>query len=249
MPSLRRRVYLALNPDGRLTLTTRLLIALIILATVVTALETEPTLTRGREPVFRALELAFLLLFSLEYAARIWSAPEGPCSRLRYAFSLASIVDLLVIVASVLTLAGAELTLLRMLRMVRLAKLARYSPALAMLQRAVRSRASHLLASFSLALVFLLVSATIMYGVEGGHQPDQFGSIPRALWWSVATMTTVGYGDVVPQSALGRLIAGIIAIGGIVLVAIPTGIMAAAFSDELVAANQQDQAGGDEGNI
>lgn len=143
-----------------------------------TVIETEPTLVRGREPVFHALELAFVILFSVEYAARIWSAPEGPCSRLRYALGLASIVDLLVILASILTLAGAELTLLRMLRMVRLAKLVRYSPALAMLQRAVRSRASHLLASFSLALVFLLVSATIMYGVEGPRQPEQFGSIP-----------------------------------------------------------------------
>jgi voltage-gated potassium channel len=236
--SLRRRVYLALNPEDGLTLTTRLLVLLIIFATLVTVIETEPILVRGREPVFHALELAFALLFSAEYAARIWSAPEGPCSRLRYALSPWSIVDLVVIVASILTLAGAELMLLRMLRMVRLAKLARYSPALAMLQRAVRSRASHLLASFSLALVFLLVSATIMYGVEGPHQPEQFGSIPRALWWSVATMTTVGYGDVVPATALGRVIAGFIAIAGIVLVAIPTGIMAAAFSDELLAAQQ-----------
>jgi len=197
-------------------------------------IETEASATRGNEALFLGLEIFFTAVFALEYGARIWSACEGPCSRLRYALSFASLVDLAVVLASVLTLLGAELMLLRMLRMVRLAKLARYSPALAMMRRAVRARASHLLVSLSLALVFLLISATIMYGIEGEAQPEQFGSIPRALWWSVATMTTVGYGDVVPHSTFGRLFAGIIALGGILLVAIPTGIMAAAFSDELL---------------
>lgn len=232
--SLRRRTYLALNPEGKLTPTARLLILLIIAATLMTVLETEASITRGNETLFLGVEIFFTLVFAVEYMFRIWSAPEGPCSRLRYASSLPSLIDLVVVVASILTLLGAELMLLRMLRMVRLAKLARYSPALMMMRRAVRARASHLLVSLSLALVFLLVSATVMYGIEGEEQPDQFGSIPRALWWSVATMTTVGYGDVVPHSALGRLFAGLIALGGILLVAIPTGIMAAAFSDELL---------------
>lgn len=241
--SLRQQTYRALNPEGRLSLTTWLLIVLILLATLVTVLETEATVTRGRETLFQALEVAFLLIFSFEYAARIWSAPEGPCSRLKYALSFASIIDLAVIGASVLTLAGAELMLLRMLRIVRLAKLARYSTALVMMERAIRARASHLFVSLSLALVFLLISATIMYAVEGPDQPEQFGSIPRALWWSVATMTTVGYGDVIPHSVVGRFLAGLIALAGIVLVAIPTGIMAAAFSDELHAARKRADGG------
>ena len=232
--SLRRRIYWALNPEQGLTVTARILILLIIAATLVTALETEASVTRGNEAVFHGLELFFTAAFAAEYGLRIWSAPEGPCSRLRYAMSVASLIDLVVVVASILTLLGAELMLLRLLRMVRLAKLARYSPALAMMQRAVRARAGHLLVSLSLALIFLLVSATIMYAVEAGEQPDQFGSIPRALWWSVATMTTVGYGDVIPHSAAGRVLAGIIALGGIIFVAIPTGILAAAFSDELL---------------
>jgi voltage-gated potassium channel len=236
---LRRRVYLALNPEDRLTLTTRLLIVLIIAATLVTVLETEPALLRGSEQLFTGFEIVFTIVFTLEYVLRIWSAPEGPLGRWRYALTPTSLIDLAVVVASLLTLAGAELMLLRLLRIARLAKLARYSPALAMLQRAIRARANHLLASLSMALVFLLLSASIMYAVEGAHQPDRFGSIPRALWWSVATMTTVGYGDVVPQTPFGQLMAGIISLSGIVLIAIPTGIMAAAFSDELHGAEQK----------
>ena len=231
--SFRERTYRALNPQGRLTRTSRALIYLILFATVATVLETEPSLLHGREWVFGLLEVAFAILFGIEYVFRIWSAPEGPCSRWRYALTPASLVDLVALIGSVLTLAGANVELLRLLRLMRLAKLARYWPALDILERAIRSRASHLAASFSLALLFLLLSATIMYWVEGGQQPERFGSIPRAMWWSVATMTTVGYGDVVPQTVIGQIIAGIIAISGIVLVAIPTGIMAAAFSDEL----------------
>jgi voltage-gated potassium channel len=231
--TFRERTYQALNPQGRLTRTSRALIYLILFATMVTVLETEPSLLHGREPWFGALEIAFAILFGAEYVFRIWSACEGPCSRWRYALSPVSLVDLVALIGSLLTLAGLNVELLRLLRLLRLAKLARYWPALDIMARAIRSRASHLAASLSLALVFLLVSATIMYWVEGGHQPDRFGSIPRALWWSVATMTTVGYGDVVPQSVVGQVLAGVIAITGIVLVAIPTGIMAAAFSDEL----------------
>lgn len=236
----RARIYHALNPQGRLTATTRLLILLIIAATLFTMLETEPAVTRGNETIFRWTEIAFVAVFTVEYILRIWSAIEGPCSRLRYALSPSSVVDLVVVVASLVTLAGFDLMLLRLLRMVRLAKLSRYSTALIMMERAIRARASHLLVSLSLALVFLLISATIMYAVEGGHQPDQFGSIPRALWWSVATMTTVGYGDAVPQTILGKLLGGLSAVAGIIFVAIPTGIMAAAFSDELHAARKEE---------
>ena len=90
-----------------------------------------------------------------------------------------------------------------------------------------------MLVAFSIAICLLILSATLIYWAEGEQQPEAFGSIPRSLWWACVTMTTVGYGDVVPYSAFGKLIAALTSMGGIVVIAIPTGILAASFSDEL----------------
>ena len=234
--SLRRRVYLALNPDGRPTGISLALVVIILVSTIVAIVETERTFRIGREYVFVLLEVFFATVFTVEYVLRIWSAPEGPRSRLRYALMPSSIIDLVVVVASLIPFVANNimaLRILRVLRMLRLAKLGRFSRALGTLHRAIKSRSSHLLATLAMAAVFLLMSATLIYWVEGGVQPDRFGSIPRALWWASVTMTTVGYGDVVPLSALGRIIAVITSMGGIVLIAIPTGILAASFSHEL----------------
>ena len=86
-----------------------------------------------------------------------------------------------------------------------------------------------------MSLFFLVAAATLIYLIEGASQPDKFGSIPRSLWWTSVTMTTVGYGDVVPATPLGTLVGSLISMGGIVLIAIPTGILAASFSDEFAA--------------
>ena len=234
--SVRRRVYLALNPDSKPRGISLVLIVLILVSTAAAVAETEEMMRSGRERMFMLAELFFAAVFTVEYVARIWSAPEGPRSRLRYALMPSSIVDLVVVVASLLPFVSSNimaLRVLRVLRMLRLAKLGRFSRALGTLDRAVRSRASHLLATFAMAAVFLLISATLMFLIEGDGQPDRFGSIPRALWWASVTMTTVGYGDVVPLSALGKVVAVLTSMGGIVLIAIPTGILAASFSDEL----------------
>jgi len=232
----RRRVYLALNPQGRFTLTARLLIVLILLSTIVAILETEPALRVEWFVWFFAIELGFAVIFSVEYAFRIWSAPEGGTSRLRYALSLSSIIDLIVVVAAFLPLVTSNLMVLRLLRVVRifrLAKIGRFSRAVASLERALRSRASHLLATLAMAAIFLLITSSLIYWAEGAAQPDRFGSVPRAMWWAIVTMTTVGYGDVVPATIAGKIVAGLTTLGGIVFIAIPTGILAATFSDEL----------------
>ncbi len=232
----RRRFYMALNPEGRPTGVALALMALIVASTLVAIAETEDMVRAGHEQAFMAAELFFTIVFTVEYLLRIWSAPEGPRSRLRYALMPSSLIDLVVVVASLLPFISSNimaLRVLRVLRMLRLAKLGRFSRALGTLHRAIRSRASHLLATFAMAIVFLLISATLMYWIEADMQPDRFGSIPRALWWAAVTMTTVGYGDVVPMSVMGKLIAVVTSMGGIVLIAIPTGILAASFSDEL----------------
>jgi len=233
----RQRTYLALNPRGSPSLVARLLILAILLSTALAILETEDSLRIAWYGGFAAFELAFTALFTVEYAFRIWSAPEGGTSRLRYALTPSSIIDLVVVVASLLPMVTTNvmmLRLLRVLRILRLAKMGRFSRAMASLHRALRARASHLGATLAMAVVFLLISSSLMYWSEGEAQPDRFGSIPRSMWWATVTMTTVGYGDVVPMTLLGKIVAGLTSMGGIVLIAIPTGILAATFSDELV---------------
>lgn len=123
------------------------------------------------------------------------------------------------------------LRLFRLIRLVRLARFGRLSAAIHALIEALEKRCFELGLSLALAVIVLIASGTLMYLVEGAHQPDAFGSIPRALWWSVATLTTVSYGDVYPVTALGRVVAGATAIVAIGLVAMPAGILAAGFTD------------------
>ncbi|WP_114953116.1 ion transporter [Sphingosinicella terrae] len=234
--SLRRSVHLALDPSAGLTWTSLFLILAIVAATAAAVAETEPLLSAGNEARFRAAEIGFGLVFTIEYALRFWAAPEGGRSRLAFVRSPAAIIDLVAIIVTVLPFIGANAMLLRLVRVARLlriAKLGRFSRAMRVMERALRARASHLAVTILVFFVFLLFGASIIYLIEGEGQPDKFGSIPRAMWWTAVTMTTVGYGDVVPITPLGRLVAALISIGGIMTIAIPTGIMAAAFSDLL----------------
>lgn len=243
--SWRRRTYLALNPQGRAGIVAQLLILLILLSTAVAIVETEDALRSAWLSVFVGLEILFATVFALEYLLRIWSAADGPRSRLRYALMPSSLIDLAVVLASLLPFVGTDvriLRLLRVVRMLRIARLGRFSRAFGTLERAIRSRASHLLVALSIAIVLLIFSATLIYWVEGEAQPEAFGSIPRALWWAAVTMTTVGYGDVVPLSVVGKLVAAVTSMGGIVTIAIPTGILAASFSDELAREEEEREA-------
>ena len=128
---------------------------------------------------------------------------------------------------------AAVLRVIRLLRIVSIMKFSRFSAAMREIGAALRERSYDLLVCATLALVLVLLGAAGLYWVEGDLQPKQFGSIPRALWWAVITLTTVGYGDAYPVTALGRLIGSAVAIGGVLLVALPTGIVAAAFSDAM----------------
>jgi voltage-gated potassium channel len=244
--SLRHRLYRALDPEARegqgLSVINRLLVLLIIAASIQAVAETEPTIIQGREQVFRAAELVIVTIFSVEYLARLWIAPENPdCARhrwprLHYVFTPAAIIDLLAIVPTLLSFgitSSLFLRLFRVLRILRLAKLGRMSSAWDDLMTAVHSRRHELLLTVMLAGVAILISSTLLYLVEGGIQPEKFGSIPRSFWWSVVTLTTVGYGDVFPVTPVGKMLGGLVAITGIGIIALPTGILAGAFSDVL----------------
>ncbi|WP_442581435.1 potassium channel family protein [Mesorhizobium sp. ASY16-5R] len=243
---LRRWLYIRLQPTAwhrkGLSRLNKFIVLMIAAAVLVAILESEPTIYFGRENLFLGLELMFGSIFLVEYLARLWTSAEDPrygggfLGYVRYALSLPAIIDLLAMSTLFLTFYGNETSILRLFRLLRilsLAKLGRYSKAFHAIGHAVYSRRYELLMSLMIATVLLLVSSTLLYIIEGEGQPAAFGSIPRAMWWSIATLTTVGYGDVIPQTALGKMLAGLTAITGIGLIAMPTGILAAAFSDAI----------------
>jgi voltage-gated potassium channel len=246
--SLKQRVYNALAPEARqagLSRVNLLIISLVLVSFLFLALETEPELYTQPvwKGVFEVANIAVVTIFALEYAARVWSAGADPvfaglAGRWRYMTQLYSIADLLAFLPELivmLTGAGVSLLVLRVLRLARIIKIARFIPAFDALGAAMQRASSLLLTSLALALTIIYVAAVLLYFVEGvaGNEQEAFASIPRAIWWAVATLTTVGYGDVYPVTPLGRLCAGIIALVGVGVVALPAGVFASAFSDEL----------------
>lgn len=220
------------------------LVVVILIATLAAIVETEPTIMAGHRATFRAIEYGFGTLFLLEYLARLWTAAENAGegsawrARLRFILSPWSLIDLLVVLVSFAPLVlanGQMLRLLRLFRILRLAKLGRMSSAMQHLVHAIASRRLELALTGVIATGLLIFGATALYWIEGRVQPDQFGSIPRALWWAIVTLTTIGYGDAYPITVGGKIVAAFVAICGIGLIAMPTGILAAAFSEAMQA--------------
>ena len=247
MANLRPKLFTYLDPEawpeGGISPLNKAVLAFIGLSIVAAILESEPTLKRKFPQGFYALNAVFAVLFLAEYLARLWAMGEDPryagvLGRIRFACTFTSLLDLAVvlglwvdIIFGIHGVYGVVLRLVRVLRVFSLARNSDWAAAIFLLGRAIRDRRRELCLSLGLAMIILLVSATLLFVVEGPTQPEAFGSIPRAMWWAMATLTTVGYGDVYPVTAIGRLMAGISAITSIAIVAMPTGIMAAAFSD------------------
>lgn len=217
--------------DSTPSLFNRIVFFCIILGIAAGILGTEPLIYEPYKIYFKLLETTFLVIFSLEYLARLWVV-EG--SRFKYLFKFINIIDLLVIVSLFSPVIGVESAVLRIVRLFRifmLLKLSRYSMALHELYGVLKYKKHELILSLFIAFAVLLFSSTGMYFFEAEHQPDKFGSIPRSLWWSIATLTTVGYGDVYPITVLGKIFAGFTAVAGIGLFALPAGIISSAFSE------------------
>ncbi|KTD57739.1 potassium channel family protein [Legionella shakespearei] len=240
--SLRHRLALELDPGLKhtpgLSILNKIIIVVILCSLLLAIIETERTIYLHHERIFMIAEWVFTTVFAIEYIARVWVSIENPkyVSRFRFMLTPATILDLLTVLLILLTTMGTEgfiLRLARLLRVLRIAKLGRYSVAMQNIGHAIYLRRFELIISFGIGVCALIISSSLLYIVEGDMQPEYFGSIPRAMWWSVATLTTVGYGDVYPVTALGRFFAAITAVVGIGLIAMPTGILAASFSDAI----------------
>lgn len=236
----------ALRDAPGLSITNSLICWLIGAALLMTVLRTEIALHATQPSYFLYLDVVLGGLLSIEYLLRAWASIENPAypNRLAYLVTPAALLDLLAVLVTLLSPLGTEGFLLRLamlLRILRIAKLGRFSLALSAIVEAVQRRAFELWLSLGVSAGLLLITSSLLYLVEGGAQPEAFGSIPRAMWWSVATLTTVGYGDVYPITPLGRFFAAITAIAGIGLIAMPTGILASAFSDVFQARQSRPQ--------
>lgn len=243
---LRRRVYELLDKglagSAFADIVHGSLIALVIVNVAAVVLESLPAVASAYGWQFRVLEVASVAAFTAEYLARLWAAPEHPPyrglsplrARLRAALSPGMVIDMLAIVPFYLGLIfDLDLRFLLLLRLVRFFKLARYSPGFASLVDALWSERRALGASLLIFLGALVIVAATMRIAEQEAQPDKFATIPDALWWAVITLTTVGYGDVFPVTPAGKLIAGVTAVLGIVMLALPVGIIATAFAREI----------------
>ena len=206
-----------------------MLIILILVSVIAYALETE----YQQVTIFKIICTAVAVIFAIEYALRVWSASLQPKGRLGYIFSFYGLVDLLAFLPALLIPAASGGLLLRILRLLRLAqilKIRALKKGILRLNLALSKAKGDLAVSCAFSIFLIFIGAVGMYFVEGKVQPEDFGSIPRALWWSVSTLTTVGYGDVYPVTAWGKVLAAFVAFVGITAVAMPAGILAAAFS-------------------
>lgn len=246
--TFRGRLYKALEPSSepgqKLSRINRILVVLVLASFVALALETEPSLSDTERLYLRWFNTIVVTIFAIEYVVRLWVAGEDPRyeglrGRLRYACSFYAIADLAAFLPELILILITDnaidprtLAILKAFRLFRLFKLARYVPAFDLVGAAMKRAGGQLLTSFFLALALVYVSAILLYLIEGEAQ-EAFGSIPRAIWWAIATLTTVGYGDVYPVTPLGRMAASLIALAGIGVVALPAGVFASAFSDEI----------------
>ncbi len=224
-------------PGPGLSPANRVIVGLIAFSCAGAILATEPALRESWFPLIRLLEWILSTVFAVEYGARLIGAGglaryRGLAGRGRYMLSPLALLDLLAIAPFfAFGSEGAAFFLLRAMRGMVLLSFGHLGGAWRDLGAAVAARSYELGIAFLSALIALVAGAAAMFAVEGDVQPEAFGSIPRALWWSVATLTTVGYGDVYPITGAGRVVAGVLALAAIGLVALPAGILAAALSD------------------
>ena len=240
----RKKIWVLLEPAKENDVLSRFvdifLLILIFLNVLTVILETVEDLFLSYNKFFRIFEYFSVLIFSLEYAGRFWSCVEDNHNsdsflriRIKYLFSFPALVDLIAILPSLLAFIfpSVDLRFIRVLRIFRFLKFSRYSSSINNLLKVIWDQRKSFGAAFFILFIMLILASCGIYLVEKDAQPAKFGSIPQAMWWSIVTLTTVGYGDVYPITTLGKIFGSVIIILGIGTVALPSGILASAFSE------------------
>jgi voltage-gated potassium channel len=244
--TVKKKTHLLLDPTDGGTFADKIInsfiVSLIVLNTIAVILETVDTLNTTYRTWFQTFEFFSIIVFSGEYVLRVWSCTDidkykHPIKgRIRYIFSIGGLIDLITILPFYLPLfIKYDLRILRTLRLVRFLrffKLGRYLDASRIIGRVLEKKKNELIFSLTITFFLIIIASCLMYFTEHDAQPDKFSSIPETMWWSVATLTTVGYGDLYPITILGKILTACISILGIGMFALPAGILASGFSDE-----------------
>jgi voltage-gated potassium channel len=243
-PDLRDRLYELLEHDhppysvgSRFV---RLIVAIIVVDVLAAILASVPELDARFGGLFASIEIAAVIAFALEYAARLWSAAGHSLraitparARLEYVFSSLGIIDLLAFLPSAIALSIGDKTALVLFGMLPFLKLVRYSPAMRSLLSALHAERRTLFGCVVILAGAVLLFASLLYAIEHNVQPDKFGTIPQAMWWAIVTLGTVGYGDVVPATPLGKFVSVFAIVFGFAMIALPIAIISTAFADEV----------------
>ena len=243
-PDLRDRLYELLEHDhlpysvgSRFV---RLIIFVIVVDVLAMILASVPEFDARFGGLFTLIKIAAVIVFALEYAGRLWSVvghtPRklSPArDRLDYALSSLGIIDLLAFLPAVIALVAGSRSTLVLLGVLPFFKLVRYSPAMRSLLSALQAERRTLVGCLVILAGAVLFFASLLYAIEHDVQPDKFGTIPQAMWWAIVTLGTVGYGDVVPVTPLGKLVSVFTIIGGLTMIALPVAIISTAFADEV----------------
>jgi voltage-gated potassium channel len=231
------------EPRSAVTRGVDLALALLIIANVsCIVLESVEPVRRHFAAGFDAFEHIATAIFAAEYVLRAWACVDlhdaryrDPVwGRLRYLRSFFALVDLLSVLPALLGFLGADdLRVLRLLRLLRMLKLVRHSTTFGLLFAVLREEAQSVTALLFVLLLTVTISGSLMFMIEGPEQPGVFTSIPVAMWWAIETLTTVGYGDIVPITAAGRVVGGVVSIVGIGTLALFSGLITVGFLDQL----------------
>ena len=228
--------------DRSMRLVSGLLILLVLINIAAVVLESVPRYELAYGGIFVAIEMVSLVVFTVEYLLRIWGAAEHAHhpdlqplrARWNYISSTNGLIDLVSVLPFWLAfVAPSEFRIVLLFRFVRFLKLTRYSPALRSLLEALYSERRALFGCVVILAGATLVTAVFIHLAERGVQPEKFGTIPDAMWWSIVTLGTIGYGDVVPVTPLGKMIGAVTILCGLVMIALPVGIIATAFSEQI----------------